>query len=264
MQIIKVSNYNARVIALLTNDNYSPVKFNDNVVNCGSFNAMRKYMKFNGYTNPRDYELAVQFLNSNKKLERIKFSDLQEIGDKQYQGYSRETNELIQFNFETTEKVTSLRYLVFDHGDEIRLEINKASNDKSKYLMTIVRQAISKMLKSGKYIDKYCINKYDKHTRIDLKDCQESIYICHNYQLIHKNHQRKDLDMKCLPFDKRMDKFLTIYIYTTTEYIPGIVYGEKYKEFLDVLMDNVNQIYKSKEENNPKYEEVDFFTNLYI
>lgn len=260
MYNVEVTNYNARTVAILKDNTL--VKYNNNVVNCGSFEAMKKYMKLNGFTNPRDYELAIQFTNSKSEIEYIKYSDLQQVGEKLYQGYSTVTNEMVQFHFITTKKITSLRYLVFDNGDKVMLDISKASNDKSKQLMTVVRQAINKLMRTTNYIDKYCIDKYSKHTKIDIKGTQESIHICHNFQLVNMNLARKENGMRCLPYIHTMDRFLTIYIYSSTEYVPGLEFKEKYKEFLDKLLETISDIYNSGE---VKYEEVElFYGNLYI
>lgn len=222
-----------------------------------SFSAMKKYLWLNGYRNPRDYELAVKFyLDGNCKIE--KYSDMQQINKRIYQFYKTK-DFLIEFEEPNTESVTSLGYLVFDNGDKIRIESNSDAIFKSKSLMGECRTAIDHIMNKNNIIQKYSMDNFSHHIKIDLINSQEAIYICHNGQLMALNQDRKEKGMRCLPYDKSMDKYLTIYMYSTMEYVPQTPYIEKFKDFKNIFINELESIHG----NEFKFHNINFMGRIY-
>lgn len=238
---------------VLTFDNDETAKFE-------SLSSMKRFLYLNGYKNPRDYMIFLQF-NVDDGYKVISLSDMIKTGAREYQYIDIDNSIKYVFKELTTESVTSLGYIVFNNGDSVRIDSNKESADLSKMLMEYCREAIDGIMTTSNIIKKYYMNEFNHHIKIELADCQESIYICYNGQIMKTNQERKDRGVRCLPYERSMDKFLTIYIYSTMEYIPGFKYNMRYKEFIDLL---ISKLRENHVEDLPKYSNIKFEGRIYL
>lgn len=163
-----------------------------------------------------DYiRLEYFFVVGNKTMS---FDRAQKIGNS-YQVYDNDTRYII--TEDKTAKTIKLGYLVFENGDQIRID-KKLGNKKQKELLKRIRDVATSILCENDQDG--IVNIYNKSNEyvIALKNYTAKIHILTNSKLMDINQARKEENKHCFPFKKEMDKFTTFYVYATKDMIEPI------------------------------------------
>lgn len=164
-----------------------------------------------------------------------------------------------------TRRVIYIGYFIFENGDCERTLDSKIGNNKQKDFMNIIKSTITNymihnngIVESIKLDDPECGNY-----RVTFKNSTLNLHLCFNNKVMKINQTRKENGLKCIPFDKDMDKFTTIYVYATKNNHEPVSYGSLgiAKNIIYTIAENlVNERY----DLNPKFTNVDFHGNVFI
>lgn len=163
-----------------------------------------------------------------------------------------ETKRLI-FKETNNEIVTHIEYIIFENGDTERTD-SSIGIKKSKEFFKIVKKSFEKLILKKKLR----FMKKEKHVYVQVKNSTEKIHILYNSQIMDINMERRNEGIRCIPYEKCMDKFCTIFIYVTRD--NDDTSESKYKEVLDDIITNLKENYS---ELNPKTKVVNFKGNIY-
>lgn len=160
--------------------------------------------------------------------------------------------------FESVEnRVTNLGYYVFEKGDTERCD-KKYGEKRSKELYRNIRHTISDIFR---YINIdpsiESITKEDGHLVVNIKDSTAKIHFLYNSEIMDLNQARKEENKRCLPYDKAMDKYTTIYSYATVDNSEPEGFGskEKINKMIDYIIDYLKDSYS---DIDPHYVPVEF------
>lgn len=210
-----------------------------------------------GYKNPQRYDI-VSTLRVDDAYYIINFDDFQRLNTGEYCAYSPEIGDFIKFIETYSEQVNKLGYLIFDNGDSVKSD-RSVSPKYAKILMKQIREGIANYMEENPdVISSFSINDR-KHVKIKLFGSSQQIYICYNSQLMSLNQERKINGWRCLPYDTRMDKYTTFYVYTTNQFYPD--YNEDKDYANNILQDIIKYISDIKE---VRFSEVDFMGHIYL
>ena len=203
--------------------------------------------------NPYSYKIWIFCANG---LE-IDFDNVEKISN--YYEYYDPEKGLIFIEEEVINKVISIGYFAFEDGDTVKCLDKKYGIKRSKQLMNYCKEALELMLRFPEInpsVDYLSIDE-NNHFTASIKGCTGKVHLCFNSQLMDLNMHRKELETRCLPYDSKMDKFLTIYIYGTKDISdPNIFEIDKKIEVIkDQILDYLQQIYP---ETLPKFSPVEF------
>lgn len=110
-----------------------------------------------------------------------------------------------------------------------------------KIILNYVKTTLRHMMLENKYFEKITKDKYG-HICAELKLSSAKIHICTNAQLIKLNQLRKQNQIRCLPFEKNIDTYSTLYYYITKDVheCEGFGSAELAKEYLNALVDRIS------------------------
>lgn len=118
---------------------------------------------------------------------------------------------------DASSKIISLDYMVFEGGDEIKISDKEEGREKSQRIMSAVISTLKEMFAS----DRYKINSiYRDRNHIitcDFSDSCTRFHFAKISELVKLNEARKNNSNTCLPFIKSMDRFLSLYCFSTTD-----------------------------------------------
>lgn len=114
-------------------------------------------------------------------------------------------------------RISWIGYLGLDNGLTERKDKSYGIN-RSKEFFDAIWQVSHEILLKNKTasIDKI-YSLPDKEIMITVKDSTAEIHIVGNSKIMDINQRRKELGERCIPYDKSVDKFLTVFVYITTE-----------------------------------------------
>lgn len=187
--------------------------------------------------NPRDYSLL--FVIDGKKF------GFEESGfyNDHYIIYDRDTEgNIIKYAVYEGEsdQVLDLGYLVPTTAPSVDDQKEKRQAYQ-KIILNYVKTTLRYMMLENKYFEKITKDKYG-HICAELKLSSAKIHICTNAQLIKLNQLRKQNQIRCLPFEKNIDTYSTLYYYITKDVheCEGFGSGELAKEYLNALVDRIS------------------------
>ena len=116
------------------------------------------------------------------------------------------------------EEVCKIGYFVFENGDKVHSD-KKYGSRRQKEFLNMIREAISNHVVypyfdgalSGCHKDDNC----QFYAAVKGSTCK--IRFCKNDMVMTINQNRKADGVRCIPYEKSMDKFLTIYAYITKD-----------------------------------------------
>jgi hypothetical protein len=155
--------------------------------------------------------------------------------------------------------VERIGYLCFENGDNERCDKDYGLK-RSKQLFDILADAILFTLHNNL---EFSINKIEKVSNkeyiIYVKDSTARIHIMANSKIMTINQIRSFKEQRCIPFIKKVDKFLTIFVFTSIDR------GEKrymnYEEKINSIINQIIQYYLDNsdlEEHEIKFLPVEF------
>ena len=161
--------------------------------------------------------------------------------------------------FESVEhRVSNLGYFVFENGDKERCD-QKYGQKRSKEIYRDIKSVLSKICRLIN-IDPsvQSITKNEKgHLTLNLKNSTGKISFCYNSEIMDLNQERKENNIRCLPYDKAMDKYLTIYSYATVDSSEPEGFGskEKINKMIEFITDYLRDSFP---ETDPHFVPVEF------
>lgn len=204
-------------------------------------------------TNPYDYKVWI-FLEDGLEID---FDDVEKISN-YYEYYDLERG-LIFIDEENLEKIIYIGYFVFEDGDTVKCSDKKYGVKRSKELMKYCKEALELILRFPELQVSIDSLRYDNnsHYTSNIKGCTGKIHICYNSQLMDLNMKRKEYETRCLPYDNKMDKYTTIYMYGTKDISdPNIFEIEKKMDYIkDLILSYLKDTYP---ESSPKFSPVEF------
>lgn len=148
-------------------------------------------------------------------------------------------------------------YIVFEDGDTKRTD-KKNGFKKQKELMLYITDICGRILRNSsdslweKNIFISSIKKKEnfKYSEIivSLGNSTAKIHIMNNSRLMDINQERKEQNLRAIPFLKNMDKFTTMSIFVTKDYLDPINNNSEEKadtiinELIDTLNDNMPEL----------------------
>lgn len=149
--------------------------------------------------------------------------------------------------------VTNIEYIIFENGDIERIDPSIGIK-KSKEFFKIVKNSFEGLILKKKLRNM----KKDQYIFVSLKNSTEKIHILYNSQIMDINMIRKENGLRCIPYDKSMDKFCTIFIYSTKDK------DDKSEEKFHEIMHDIYKVLKEKYSNlNPRFRVVKYNGTIY-
>ena len=194
----------------------------------------------------------------------IDFDDVQKIDDK-FECIYNDTYYFIQEVIE--EKVINIGYLVFDDGyDSNHEKHNKKkdmerSEDLFKYCRNVLENLIRRPLTTPA-IESLEILENDPRTDLPIhivasvKGSTMKVHICHNSCLMNINMRRKEYGIRCIPYDAKANKYLSIFCFCTCDMTDRDTLIPSKSA---ILINNITEKLKNKfSEADPRYIPVQF------
>ena len=204
-------------------------------------------------TNPYKYKIWI-FLEGGIEID---FDDVEYI-EGYYEYYHKENSTLIYIKETKIEQVLQIGYFVFNDYEEEKMD-PKMGHKRSKELYNNIRKALNDIVKfpeNTPALDKVCIDQFG-HMCGEMKGTTGKIHICYNSQIMNINMERRDRGIRCIPYDKSMDKYKTIFMYTTKD-ISDHCYDdleEMVDKFKDMILEYLEFNYPDL---NPRFVPVTF------
>ena len=166
-------------------------------------------------------EFKINVIKFNKKKHKIqtiaKFEDMQLLNNNTYQYISDDMIYYIRERY--IDIVEYIQYLVFENGDTERYEKPYGPNRNKELFRQIINAAIIAFYRTGILKG---IKVEDETIVISFINSTKKIHITTNSYIAKLNMARKEDTeasqySRCLPYDKRMDKYLTFYSYVSRD-----------------------------------------------
>ena len=211
-----------------------------------------------GIKTPYQYHVYINICGDIIDIERAgKVMSLSE-DDKEYYAFYTETDKY--FCEETVkEKVISIGYFVFENGDSGERTPKDIGYKKQKQFRKYIKEA-------GSYISQFpnmeaTIETVTKdsngHLCFNIKNSTAKIHICFNNQIMDLNQVRKEDGFRCIPYDKAMDKFTTIFCYVSQDMAEPNYF--KSLEKANTLIQYIREQLENKVgESDPRYVPITF------
>lgn len=194
-----------------------------------------------GITDPRDYSLV--FVIDGRKFGYIESG----FYNNHYIIYDRDPEkEPVKYIVSEGEsdQVVKLGYLVFENNPDTD-EPKDQRQLFQKSILNNTKSKIQEMMLENRYFEKVSKDP-NGHICAQLKFSSAKIHICMNPQLIKLNQERKQKQIRCLPFDKNIDTYSSLYCYITKDVheCDGFGSAELAIEYLDELVTRLQEINK--------------------
>lgn len=189
--------------------------------------------------NPIDYKIKIVL--GGRKFD---FDSVEKVFD--IYEYATENN-ITYFVPRKINKVVHLGYIVSEDGDTKKCNNRKTGSEKSKELYRICHEFFDAMIRYPYMIpgiDQIYVNEMG-HLTAKVKNCTGEIHVIYNSQLMNLNMARKEQNIGCVPYIKEMDKYLTMYLYTTKDNTEPDFFDvdEKMKIIIDLLTEYIDRNY---------------------
>lgn len=155
--------------------------------------------------------------------------------------------------------VERIGYICFEKGDIERCD-REYGVKRQKQILSILQDAIQWTLSKNNSETIYKVDKVSsKEWILYVKDSTARIHIMTNSKIMGTNQVRKHRDQRCIPFVKEVDKFLTLYVFTSVDRYEKKVndYDGKITSVLNQIMDYIWNN-SDLEEDELTYLNVDF------
>ena len=206
--------------------------------------------------NPYDYKVWLILED-----EEIDFDVVEEF-EGYYEYFSESTRHFIIPK--KKDEVLKLGYFVFENGDRT-LTDKEYGRKRGRELYGYIREALSDLIKYPYRIPAIDSIYRDSngHMCASLKDSTCKIHVCYNNQIMTLNQERKELGIRCLPYEKSMDKFVTIYTYITKDIFEPKRFENDLKaiQVQQLIVDFIKEKYP---ESEPRYIGVNFNGNIFL
>ena len=225
-------------------------------------------VKMKYYLSPKDVSIKLIKYESDKNRIIIlcDYNDMFDCGNGLLQFISKDK---IYFVKQThIDSVLDIRYVVFEDGDNNRTE-KEYGHKRQKQLFHMLKNAAVSAFKYSGIIDG--IHVQAEEIIISLKNSSAKIHMCSNGNIARYNTARKEQDgvmppqfTRCIPYDKVMDKYTTIYCYTAKDNSEPSDFGFSGDIMKDVeyIFGEILEYLKGEEQYNenlkPKYSKVEF------
>ena len=155
--------------------------------------------------------------------------------------------------------VERIGYICFENGDVERCDREYGAK-RQKQLLSVLSMAIQSLLwKKGPNAIAQVDVVSSKEFILYVKDSTAKIHIMTNSKIMDINQVRKHHDQRCIPFIKEVDKFLTMFVFTSVDRYErkSNKYDEKINNIIDSIIDNILDN-TDLNEDEIKYLNVDF------
>ncbi|MBR6289276.1 MAG: hypothetical protein IKR19_08075 [Acholeplasmatales bacterium] len=237
---IVVYNHNGDITYPLKykKDSTDPIKFVNMDLAVASANAV-----FNSKDNKVSYKLIITTKNGRKEYD---MKDAMEV-DGYFQLYDLKKNIKYYIKEKKEPKVRWIGYISLDNGYNERKD--KAYGiQRSKQLFEALENSMQKFIL---FNDDNGIGRIEKRSSRDfvlhIKNSTAKIHIMGNSNIMDLNQRRKERGERVIPFEKNVDKFLTIYVYITAENSEMKFFNSADKA-LDVLYKLIDDVYNNSED----------------
>ena len=167
--------------------------------------------------------------------------------DGYFQLYDTHRNIKYYIKETTRPKVRWIGYISLDNGFNERKDKNYGIQ-RAKSLFAAIEYASQRLLLAN---ETDSINKVVKESTREytlyVKNSTAKIHIMDNGSIMDKNQRRKEKGERVLPFEKNVDKFLTVYCYITAEHNEMKFFNSAEKS-LDILERLIEDIYNNVED----------------
>ena len=147
--------------------------------------------------------------------DRYNISEAQKAGDI-YQIYDMEKEVKFIITEDKSAKVLELGYYITENGDTVRCD-KQYGIKRVKKLLEFARDIASGILFENGKCAISSIRRESYEYVISVKNSTVKIHILTNSKLMDINQARKADGIRCLPYLKEMDKFTTLFVYTTKD-----------------------------------------------
>ena len=208
--------------------------------------------------NPKDYKIYI-LIKENDNEEILDYNNMIDYEGIYY--YITENAKSYFISPIIKNEISRIGYFVFEDGDKI-LSDKEYGKKRNKEIYNYIVKALSDMvlnsyLPMSKPSIEYISKDENGHLFAKMKNSTVKIHICLNNQIMDLNQYRKDNNIRCLPYDKNMDKYLSIYTYITKDMaepkkFKSEIYGQSIQ---DDLITYINNYYP---ESEPRYIGIQF------
>ena len=167
--------------------------------------------------------------------------------DGYFQLYDLKKNIKYYIKGKSEPKVRWIGYISLDNGFHERKDKNYGIQ-RSKYLFEALENSMQKLMLSNENNGISEIRKTsNREYTLCVKNSSAKIHIMGNSNIMDLNQRRKEKGERVIPFEKNVDKFLTIYVYITTEN-NELKFFNSAEKALDVLHNLINDAYNNNED----------------
>ena len=144
-------------------------------------------------------------------------------------------------------EVVTCGYLIFEDGESKRSD-KEYGKTRGRELYSYTTEMIDKIVRDKVSVVEKVYRDNNGFLSLKIKDSTGVIKLCYNNEFMTLNQNRKNDGLRCLPFDKNLDKFTTLYIFSTKES------REEYNHQIFVIKDIINLIVEYLQSEYPEAE----------
>lgn len=203
------------------------------------------------------YDYKIWLIINNKQIDYCNIHYIEPY----YEYYDKDgTHYYIQET--VTEKVINIGYFVFEDGEEKKICDPKIGTKKSKQLYGYIKQVISSIISFPDLTT--AIERIYRDSNgflcLKIKGTTSKIHILYNSQIMDLNMKRREDNIRCIPYNKDMDKYKSIFIFATKD--SSDYDSQNYTDTLiELILEELNYNYY---ELNPRYIPVNFNGNILL
>ena len=169
------------------------------------------------YMLSKQKDLNFDFVIHIDKFNEYSIKETQKISDRVFQIIDVNLSVVLEIEERFDHIVERIQYLSIDDGANSRQD-KTIGIPKSNKLFKDIEIAAQSLLQTNSVNSIYKIERHGyKEYTLHVKGSTAKIHIMANSKIMDINQERRSLDQKCIPYNKKVDKFLTAYIFVSME-----------------------------------------------
>lgn len=217
---------------------------NGNTILFGSIESLKSYITRKlKIKDTSEYVIWLVDKDDNGERIEIEYDNIQECNG-YYQYFYNDALHFIKP--QDDQEVVTCGYLVFEDGDSKKTD-KEYGKVRGRELYKYTTDIINKIVRDKVSVVERIYRDKKGFLSLKIKDSTSILKLCYNNEFMSLNQDRKNDGERCLPFDKNVDKFTTLYIFSTREC------GEEYDSIYEIK-DLINLIIEYLRNEYPEIE----------
>ena len=204
------------------------------------------------YMLSKQKDLNFDFVIHIDKFNEYSIKETQKLSDRVFQVIDVNLSVVLEIEERFDHIVERIQYLSIDDGANNRQDKN-IGIPKSNKLFKDIEIAAQSILQTNNVNSIYKIERHGyKEYTLHVKGSTAKIHIMANSKIMDINQERRSLEQKCIPYNKKVDKFLTAYIFVSMERMEFKYFNnsKKIEYILEEIKDYIS--------DDPEYEMLEY------